>query len=595
MQQKQDSYKWQIVLFSFCVLLAISFRVIYLDSDPYSKLCWSTGLLTDEGFYIHNARNLILFGHERTDEFNNYLIMPTLHFVQVAVFRLFGVSSISARGISVGFSLGTLALFFLAMRRAFSQNVALASTLFLGLDHINLLYNRMALMDTPAAFLLVCAFYCFVRWGDPEKITLVSHSNLKSIWLSVVGLFLGLAFVTRGLTACVVPVPFVILLLRKEGRRAFCVLGIGLVTVLIIYAIVWYLPHREELIAINRHYIGFQLLPKTPQRLGINLYNGWLGDDRGFAPFLFRHTPVQFVLGAIWIVSVLPRKSRRSVFEVVNTDKSLVGNVNPGEWFLRLWLILALAMLSFVNYAPSRYYVIFYPALAGLSAIALFRMPQIFDRMKESVVFRTLSGAYFGYQLSLSILHHDNIWRVIGVGASTLVGGTIAYLSPSIHSYVNSFQLSFKSLQELKPEKANLSRVGIATLVLWGIINGAYTLDWLAHLKYTQRDASRWLTSNLTKDSVLIGDVAPGLCLDNKFECAPVIEGLCNARDPFATQRGHMGALIILDGEIQESFWRKNHPEWIQSENRIKFLPAVVGKPVGIYQLNVKVPPPAQK
>ncbi len=586
MQQKQDSYKWQIVLFSFCVLLAFSFRVIYLDSDPYSKLCWSTGLLTDEGFYIHNARNLILFGHERTDEFNNYLIMPTLHFVQVAVFRLFGVSSISARGISVGFSLGTLALFFLAMRRAFSQNVALASTLFLGLDHINLLYNRMALMDTPAAFLLVCAFYCFVRWGDPEKITLVSHSNLKSIWLSAVGLFLGLAFVTRGLTACVVPVPFVILLLRKEGKRAFCVLGIGLVAVLIIYAICWYLPNREELVEVNRHYVGFQLLPKTIQRLGINLYNGWLGDDRGTAPFLFRHSPVQFTLAILWLTGVLTKKLKDSNLNSPDTVQLPENRLLVGESFLGIWLLLALIMLSIVNYAPSRYYVIFYPALAGLSGIALFQLPEILERLRTSAPLRLLSGAYFAYHASLALLHHETIWRVVGVGSATIFGGALAYFAPRLLSKLNSFQFSFKWLQELKAEKSNLSRVGIGVLALWVIFNGTYLLDWMTHLQFTQRDASHWLAANFPKETVLIGDVAPGLCLDNRFLCVPVIKGLCNDKDPFALQRGFPGALIVLDGEIQETWWQKNHPDSIRIENRLRFLPAVVGKPVGVYKLS---------
>ena len=83
--------------------LAVGLRVAALDSDPYARLCWSTGLLTDEGFYIHNARNLVLFGQERTDEFNNDLIMPTLHFVQVAVFKVLGVGSVQARSVSVAF------------------------------------------------------------------------------------------------------------------------------------------------------------------------------------------------------------------------------------------------------------------------------------------------------------------------------------------------------------------------------------------------------------------------------------------------------------------------------------------------------------
>src|SRR5437588_308536 len=101
------------------VAVAVVLRIIYLRSDPYLSLDWSAGQLTDEGFYIHNARNVALFGHARTDEFNNMLLSPWLHFFQVGVFSIVGVGSIQARLISVAASLLTLWIFWAAMKRAF--------------------------------------------------------------------------------------------------------------------------------------------------------------------------------------------------------------------------------------------------------------------------------------------------------------------------------------------------------------------------------------------------------------------------------------------------------------------------------------------
>src|SRR5438876_186795 len=72
---RPHSYLWLFVVVA--TALAIVLRLVALDSDPYARLSWSSALLTDEGFYIHNARNLVLFGTARTDEFNNMLIMPT--------------------------------------------------------------------------------------------------------------------------------------------------------------------------------------------------------------------------------------------------------------------------------------------------------------------------------------------------------------------------------------------------------------------------------------------------------------------------------------------------------------------------------------
>ncbi|HLV81030.1 MAG TPA: hypothetical protein VKT32_12150, partial [Chthonomonadaceae bacterium] len=92
---EKKALRWIAALLAIALMLAL--RLVALGSDPYARLSWSAAQLTDEGFYIHNARNLILFGHARTDGFNNALIMPTLHYVQVAVFSLFGVGAVQAR------------------------------------------------------------------------------------------------------------------------------------------------------------------------------------------------------------------------------------------------------------------------------------------------------------------------------------------------------------------------------------------------------------------------------------------------------------------------------------------------------------------
>src|SRR5262249_10618499 len=106
------------------VLLIVLLRVVALDSDAYPRLSWSSALLTDEGCYLHDARNHVLFGHDTNDVFHNRLIMPTLHLLQLAVFRGFGVGAVQARLISVGLSLGMLTVLFVSLRRAFGVRVA---------------------------------------------------------------------------------------------------------------------------------------------------------------------------------------------------------------------------------------------------------------------------------------------------------------------------------------------------------------------------------------------------------------------------------------------------------------------------------------
>ncbi len=190
------------------VALMVWLRLVALDADAWPRLSWSSALLTDEGFYIHNARNAVLFGQARTDQFNNALIMPALHLIQLGVFRLFGVGAIQARLISVVFSLLTLLALYALLRRVVSESVAALAVVFLGLDHVNLLYNRMALMDTPGAFFLVCALYAFVRAVQTVGVSPKygkSAGPFRARWLFGCGALFGLAYATRGLALLVVP------------------------------------------------------------------------------------------------------------------------------------------------------------------------------------------------------------------------------------------------------------------------------------------------------------------------------------------------------------------------------------------------------
>ena len=113
-----------IALCGLIVMASVGLRLYALRSDPYPRLDWSAGLLTDEGFYIHNARNRVLFGRDRTDEFNNMLLAPALHYVQVGVFRAAGVGSLQARLISVVCSLGAMALLWCTIRPLFGSAAA---------------------------------------------------------------------------------------------------------------------------------------------------------------------------------------------------------------------------------------------------------------------------------------------------------------------------------------------------------------------------------------------------------------------------------------------------------------------------------------
>jgi hypothetical protein len=584
------------------VALMVALRLVALDSDAYARLSWSAALLTDEGFYIHNARNVVLFGHARTDGFNNDLIMPALHYAQVAVFAVFGVGAVQARLISVTLSLLLLLVFFAALRRVFGLPVAAAGTLFLGLDHVNLLYNRMALMDTPAAFLMVCAFYAFVRGIQRPP-------GGSGLWLVVCGLMLGLTFATRGLAAFLLPMPFLITGLKpQKGKREEHERGIqaqqaaplqtisssyllgdregvgkderrealslfplpsslfpllaGLAVALIAYALLWYLPHRAEIVPASRYYLEHQLNPHSFLQAGRNLMHALFGDERGMSPYLFRHTPIQFLLALAGLLA----------WGLEYRKRQIAPDRRAAMLFLGLWLLAAWAVLSVVSYAPSRYYVLFYPALAGVAALALISLPDVTGRIAVSRWARTLLGGFMTFHLAEAFLHRQSVVHEIALYLVTAVVVAALWIWPQRR------QGMFR--------KQSPARWGIAlALLVWAVVNCSWTGDWLAHLSYTQRDADRWLAKHLPANSVLIGDVALGLCLDNRFLAVNVIPGLCNDRSPVERFSPAQRYIVILDGKWQEGWWHQRYPQYVGQAHRIHLFPRLLHWPVGVYTL----------
>ncbi len=578
------------------IFLAVSLRLIAPDSDPYARLSWSSGLLTDEGYYIHNARNLVLFGAERTDDFNNMLIMPTLHYVQVVVFRLWGASIVPARMISVVCSLISVLVLFAAARRAFGLKVAVIAATFIGLDHTNLLYNRLALMDTPGEMLLVFALYAWVRGMARNR-----RETGTRLWLLACGGLLGTAFVTRGLAGIVIPAVFAAACIAARQTRArvglpvnggepggqpqtgwdaivsaakhpVMPLAAGLALVLTLYFVTWYAPHRAELTRINHYYLWGQIIPASGQRLALNIANAWFGDERGAAPFLMRHTPLQTVLVFGWAALLLSRWRAKSG-EKAGCAPLANRFSGPTAVLALCWLACAALFLNVASYSPSRYYLLFYPALALAAAFSLVNIAAVLKAVAGSRLAVLLLGAYCSYHAALLVWHHATVAAMAAVGASALCGGaSLLLLAAAVRA---------------RPEwMARCLRIApAAALIGWAGINACFTADWLAHLTYAQRDASRWLAMNMPPNTVMIGDVAPGVCLYNRFRAVSVISGLCNDKLPVERFAQWQRAVVILDGAYKERWWTERYPAVVRPVNRIALFPRITRFPVGVYRV----------
>ncbi len=553
---KMHRWVWFAAVISIILMLLL--RFVAMDSDAYSKLSWSTALLTDEGFYTHDARNLVLFGQEHTDGFNNALIMPTLHYLQVIVFKLAGVGVIQARLISIVLSLLMLIIFYRTVWRVFGTNAAAIATLFLGLDHTNLLYNRMALMDTPAAFLMTIVLWIFIRAYDVSSTTTLKSDevtpNIAQFWWILCGLMLIISYATRGVAALLIPAPFIVLLFCKDIplKRGLLPLSIGLLIGITVYKICWISPHQAEMTKMSRYYFSVQLIPHSIKTFYFNLRRAWT-DSGGLLPYLFKHTAIQMLLATMCGFLIIKRTWKNRL-----TNLQFAFVLFCGVWIYSAWLAFMC-----INYAPSRYYVLFYPAMAALGGIALSRPTELIDLLCTSSFSRAFLSFFILYYLMRSA-------DFMQAGALQVVGFAICCAV---------FGIMWRLKLPLATRKPSM--ISAALLALWFGLNFCWTFDWLSHLTYRQIEADRWLDTNLPESSVLFGAVAPGLCMNNHFKAVNVIARLCNDDHPIE-RFPHVPRYIIIlddnrfDSKWKEQWWVRNYPKLLRKENRIHSFPGLL-------------------
>jgi len=440
----------------------------------------------------------------------------------------------------------------------------------------------MALMDTPGEMLLIFALYAWIRGVDAD-----SNVNAASVWMSACGAILGVAFITRGLAAIAIPGAFAAAATIGSARSklgedtasdttqqrhvgTIIPLAVGLIASLCAYAVCWYLPHRPEISRVSGYYLWHQLAPHSPQQVILNIANAWLGDERGAAPFLARHTPVQFALALLWSLYLfLRRKSESTANDPA--DPPRVSFTGSAAAFPMWWLGFAALFVSFGSYSPSRYYLLFYPALAIAAAFTLVHFKAVCGTILTSRTAVFVLGAYSAYHVGLAMFHHDSVGAAICVGITAVGGGVaVTLIREAAVGSVRRF---------IEHESAGV----IIALGCWAVVNGLYLTDWCVHLSYEQRDAGRWLAKNLPKNAVLIGDCAPGLCMNNSFRVAPVISGLCNDQQPVERYRGSPRYLVILDDADKERWWTTHYPSLVAADRRMALFRGVERFSVGVY------------
>lgn len=146
-----------IAVLALFFLFLFSLRFAFLDSDPL--LFKRMGDAGDEGYWIHSARNMFLFGQLSLDQFNPVILTPLYTGIAFVSFNIFGISFFSIRIIPAFFACLSLLLMFFFVKRHSDLKTAFLATAFLGLSLSFLAFNRLGFIETAQLFFVLLSIY----------------------------------------------------------------------------------------------------------------------------------------------------------------------------------------------------------------------------------------------------------------------------------------------------------------------------------------------------------------------------------------------------------------------------------------------------
>ena len=138
-----------------------------------------------DGDYLH--RKLFRMGMDELPNFEEYPQMPILPWAFVLLWKIFGVKLWLARLVIVAFSLGSIPLLYLIVKKlSNNKSLALLSGLLLSLMPLGVFFGRNVQPEAPALFFLLFCIYFGVSWFD--------DFNLKSAVYSGISLCVSILF-----------------------------------------------------------------------------------------------------------------------------------------------------------------------------------------------------------------------------------------------------------------------------------------------------------------------------------------------------------------------------------------------------------------
>ena len=337
------------------LLVGALLRCAWLTADPPTHA--TLGIVWhDEGPWAHNARNRALWATWRTDNWNPVFIAPVFTALEYAAFRAFGVGTWQARTVPVTSGLVAIAALAIGLFAIGGRRAALIGATLLATNYVFVMWNRAALMESTMTAFIVVSWAAYALAGRRPAWGLAAGAAATLAWFSkaAAAFFVAAIALDALVTLAVARAPRLRSALAFErpspsAERAALATVAGLALSAALIGAFFVLPWWNEYLFYNWQMSVSRKPSYTLQAIVDRA--SWLPIVHDF----FTRMWPTVVAASIAAVAILSR----------------LRTAAPAERLLVLWLAIGLLELVVHDAGNERRYVMFVPALIGLSALTL--------------------------------------------------------------------------------------------------------------------------------------------------------------------------------------------------------------------------------
>lgn len=521
-------------LFIGCIVLGILLlRLVALDADPPAR--FSPGFISDEGWWVHNARNAALFDEWIRDDFNQSLVISPLYAATTFLsYKLFGVTFFAARlpsALAGFFSVLILAFWSYRWNKSHSNNRSLRFIgkeygsvewqpllvlLFCGVNFFFMTFNRVALVDSMMVLFLILGVF----FWDSQKNSAGVYSAF-CLWA---------ALMTKPAALFIYPVLFLAWFVeyvtgKFRGKKVlyFCVTSAILFSG---WFFLFYPDLFKQFVVLNQRFSNDNLPASLTQAAKGVISFFFRVDQHSILPGRFYYQAIFLFCGAFWLclVTVIDvwRRGLKKVWEKLSFQENIA----------ILWFVVGVLLLLPNQYKPERRFLFLVPPMVLMTVHLMNRLMGYSQSEKTTDQW---------------IAINNKKWNIPGIAIVVI---------PLLPLFVSGFYLIFPELMmKYSPGTtvaiytiAALAALSICSSLVWlfqykmklygkhfptivivffCLYHTFFIVESINSLSWTLRDTSRYLGELPSKNNTIMGSVADTFCMENNcfafttFEAGP--------------------------------------------------------------------------